>query len=265
MIWQTPLAVLSGVPIGFQLGATGAGGALLAVPLLVYVVGTTVQEAAAISLVIVAASALLGIWEYGKAGLVNAKAVLAFSWTGMLGAWGGAYGHHLIRKEALLLLFGFLLLFARALMMRQRKLLADAASEDSCAVRFPRTCWLKVAGIGLVIGVLNGVFGVGGGFMIVPALALILKFPSRLAIGTSLSIIALISLGGIVGHLQFGHLNGRLTALVFLGSAASILLGARLGNLLSPQAMSRAVASVTVSLALWLILFNSAKLLGVRL
>jgi uncharacterized membrane protein YfcA len=265
VIWQTPLAILSGVPIGFQLGATGAGGALLAVPLLVYVVGTTVQEAAAISLVIVAASALLGVWEYGKAGLVKAKAVAAFSWTGVLGAWGGAYGHHLVKKEVLLLLFGFLLLFARALMIRQSRLLAAAEPESSCAVRFPRTCWLKVAGIGLAIGVLNGVFGVGGGFMIVPALVLILKFPSRLAIGTSLTIISLISIGGIVGHLQFGHLDGRLTALVFLGSAAGILLGARLGGFISPKAMGRTVASITVSLALWLILFNSAKLLGVSL
>lgn len=265
MIWQAPLAVLAGVPIRFQLGATGAGGALLAVPLLVYVVGTTVQEAAAISLVIVAASSLLGAWEYGRAGLVKGKAVLAFSWIGMLGAWGGAYGHRLVQKEVLLLVFGFLLLFARALMLRQSRLTAGTELEESCAVRFPRTCWLKVAGIGLTVGVLNGVFGVGGGFMIVPTLVLILKFPSRLAIGTSLSIIALISLGGIIGHLQFGYLDGRLTALAFLGSAAGILLGTRLVSLVSPKTMSLAVASITVSLALWLILFNSAKLVGVHL
>ena len=106
MIWQAPLAVLSGVPIGLQLGVTGTGGSLLAIPLLVYVVGATPQEAVAMSLVIVAASTVLGVWEYGRVGQVKVKAALAFSWTGVIGSWAGAYGHRLVRGEVLLVLFG---------------------------------------------------------------------------------------------------------------------------------------------------------------
>lgn len=264
MIWQTPLAILSGVPIGFQLGATGGGGALLAVPLLVYVVGTTVQEAAAISLVIVAVSALLGVWEYGKAGLVKAKAVAAFSWTGVLGAWGGTYGHHLVKEEVLLLLFGFLLLFARALTMRYGRLATLPEHETPCAAAFPRTCWIKVAAMGLAVGVLNGFFGVGGGFMIVPALVLVLGFAPRLAVGTSLTIIALISIGGILGHLQFGSVDPSVTLLVILGSAVGILFGTRLGHWVSPQVISTAAATITVGLALGLIVANTIKLLGAQ-
>jgi uncharacterized membrane protein YfcA len=119
-----------------------------------------------------------------------------------------------------------------------------------------------MAGIGLVIGLLNGFFGVGGGFMIVPALVLLLGFPARLAIGTSLSVIALMSLGGILGHWQFGDIDARLTVMVAMGSAAGILAGARLGNVLSPAVVRRVTAFVTVTIATFLITINSLKLLG---
>src|SRR5690349_9130303 len=99
---QHLLALATGIPIGFQLGMTGTGGALLAVPLLVYVVGVSVQEAAAISLVVVAVASLFGTWEYGRRGEVKGKATLAFSWTGIAGAWLGAYGNHVVSKEILL-------------------------------------------------------------------------------------------------------------------------------------------------------------------
>jgi uncharacterized protein len=262
MVWQSILATISGVPIGFQLGMTGTGGALLAVPLLVYVVGVTVQEAAAMSLVVVAASSVFGTWEYGRAGQVKVKATLAFTWTGMLGAWGGAYGHHLISKEILLVAFGFLLLFSRWLIIRQAKILAHTESKSTCAEHFPGDCWLKAAGIGCAVGILNGFFGVGGGFMIVAALVLTLGFPTRLAIGTSLSIIAPIAIAGIVGHLEFGVFDKQLTVLVLLGSIAGMSLGARFGQLAPPTVMNRVAASITVSIALTLILLNTAKLVG---
>jgi uncharacterized membrane protein YfcA len=233
-------------------------------PLLVYVVGASAQEAAAMSLVIVAASTWLGVWEYGRAGHVQLKAAVAFSWTGVIGSWLGAYGHRLVRGEVLLMLFGILLLLARWLMMRQSQSPACGDGRRSCADLFPRTCWLKVAGIGPAVGAVNGFFGIGGGFLIVPALALILRFPHRHAVGTSLCIIAFISLGGILGHLQFGDLDVRATGLVLLGSATGMLLGARLPVLVSPKVMGRAMATVTVSIALTLFVMNAVKLLGVH-
>jgi hypothetical protein len=78
---------------------------------------------------------------------------------------------------------------------------------------------------------MNGLFGVGGGFMVVPALIVVLGFPTRLAIGTSLSIIACISLGGVVGHLQFGRINWPLTAWVLVGVWRACLLGVRVGSM----------------------------------
>ena len=214
------------------------------------------------SLVVVAASSMFGTWEYGRAGQVKVKATLAFTWTGVLGAWGGAYGHHLIPKEILLVAFGFLLLLSRWLIIRQAKIQSRTESKSACAEHFPRSCWLKAAGIGLAVGVLNGFIGVGGGFMIVAALVLSVGFPPRLAIGTSRSIIAPIALAGIVGHLEFGVLDTQITGLVLLGSIAGMLLGARFGQLAPPTIMNRVTASITVSIALALILVNSAKLVG---
>ena len=260
MIGQAALALVSGGLIGLSLGATGGGGALLAVPLLVYVLGTTARDATAMSLMIVGASSLLGVWDYGRAGEVRVKAALVFSGTGAVGAWGGAYAHQLVRQEVLLVLFGILMLGAATKMLRWKSPVSGAEIDESCADRFPRTCWVKVSGIGLLVGIMTGFFGVGGGFVIVPALVLVLGFPMRLAVGTSLLIIALISVGGLAGHLQFGRFDVWLAVLVTLGSAAGILLGTRLGRAGSPERMTRAFAFVTIGVAIPLILHNAIRL-----
>jgi uncharacterized membrane protein YfcA len=260
VIGQATLAIVSGGFIGLSLGATGGGGALLAVPLLVYVLGTTARDATAMSLMIVGASALLGVWDYGRAGEVRVKAALVFSGTGVVGAWAGAYAHQAVRQEVLLVLFGMLMLGAAAKMLQWKPPVARMDADESCAYRFPRTCWIKVSGIGLLVGIMTGFFGVGGGFVIVPALVLVLGFPMRLAVGTSLLIIALISIGGLAGHLRFGQFDGWLATLVFLGSAVGVLMGTRLGRAGSPERMTRVFALVTIGIALPLILHNAIRL-----
>ncbi len=260
MIEQALRAVLSGVPIGLQLGATGTGGAILGMPLLVYIAGLSMQQAAAMSLMIVSTSSILGAWEYGRRGLVNTKAAAAFGWTGILGSWGGAFGHRLVREEVLLVLFGLLLLLVRGVMARQQDLAGEPEDKESCATQFPRTCWLKVGAIGLAVGTVNGLFGVGGGFLVVPALMLVLRFQAGTAIGTSLTIIALISLGGVIGHLQFGRIDWNLLAYVLLGSLTGMLVGVRAGSWVSPTVMSRVTASITVSIAVIMIAVNVVKL-----
>ena len=257
-------AIAAGVPIGLQLGLTGTGGAILGLPLMIYIVGIPMQQAAAMSLIIVAISSLVGAWEYSREGFVKIKAAAVFGWAGMLGAWGGALGHRLVREEVLLILFGLLLLCARAMVAHQRTLPETQEQEQSCAVLFPRTCWLKVGGVGVAVGTINGLFGVGGGFMIVPALIVMLRFPLRVAVGTSLTVIALISIGGIVGHLQIGSIQWELLAYILAGSVAGILLGVRLGRSLSPVVMNRFTATITIGIAFSMIVVNTAKLLGVR-
>jgi uncharacterized membrane protein YfcA len=259
---QHLLALAAGIPIGFQLGMTGTGGALLAVPLLVYVVGMSVQEAAAISLVVVAVSSLLGAWDYGRLGEVKGRATLAFSWTGIVGAWLGAYGNHAIPKEVFLIAFGVMLLLARWLIVRQRHLAPQSEERSRCAEHFPGSCWLKAAAIGLGVGIINGLFGVGGGFLIVAALVLTLNFPTRLAIGTSLSIIAVIAVAGIAAHAELGAIDLELTFLVMVGSIAGMLFGARVDHFATPKVINRVAASITAVIAFALIVVNGAKLMG---
>lgn len=99
--------------------------------------------------------------------------------------------------------------------------------------------------------------------MIVPALIVMLRFPARVAVGTSLTVIALISVGGIVGHLQIGSIQWELLAYILAGSVAGILLGVRLGQWLPPVIMNRFTATITISIALSMIVVNTAKMFGV--
>ena len=99
--------------------------------------------------------------------------------------------------------------------------------------------------------------------MNVPALIVMLRFPARVAVGTSLTVIALISVGGIVGHLQIGSIQWELLAYILAGSVAGILLGVRLGQWLPPVIMYRFTATITISIALSMIVVNTAKMFGV--
>jgi uncharacterized membrane protein YfcA len=204
------VAVVSGGVVGLVLRTTGGGGSLLAIPILVYVLGESAQAAAAMSLVAVALSALLGVYQRRASGEVRAKAALIFSATGIVGAWGGAVGHRFVREETTLLLFGLLMVVAARQMWQQSGHRQDSSSTESCAERVPLSCWYKISLIGVIVGLLTGFFGIGGGFVIVPALTLVLGFPVRMAVSTSLLIIALVAIGGIVGHLGAGRIGRSL-------------------------------------------------------
>lgn len=256
------LAVLSGGLVGLSLGATGGGGALLAVPLLVYVLRIPVQAAVGMSLILIGVSAWMGVWQQRQAGTVKVKAAVVFSSTGMVGAWVGAQGHQLVQDELVLFLLGLLMLLVSGHLLWTSTRGSHDQSHVSCADEFPRSCVLKVTVLGLGVGLLTGFFGVGGGFVIVPALRTVLGFPMRVAIATSLLIIALISMGGIVGHFQVGNLD--LLGLVFLmaGSTIGMILGTRVAQRLSSQTLTKVFASVAIVIAVSLMFDNLSRALG---
>lgn len=256
------LAIGSGAVIGLALGATGGGGSLLAVPLLVYVLGVKVQSAAAISLVVVAVSALLGVYQRRASGEVKVKPALIFSATGAVGAWGGAYGHRFVREETALILFSLLVIGAAWQMWRQSGHRRERSSAESCAEQFPRSCWIKVSLIGAAVGLLTGFFGVGGGFVIVPALALVLGFPMRMAVSTSLLIISLVAVGGLVGHLQTGQMDWPLAGLMLLGSAMGMTGGSWVVRQVSPTTLTKSFAVVAIGVAIVIFIHNGMKLFG---
>jgi hypothetical protein len=234
----------------------------MAVPLLVYVLGLRVQEATAISLVVVAASAGLGTYTHLRAGTVRLKAAALFSASGAVGAWIGAFGHRLVREEVILASFGLLMLAVAWRMWQPRESSTVTSPGESCAERLPRMCVIRVTGIGLLVGVVTGFLGVGGGFMIMPALSMILGFPMPVAIGTSLLITTWISLGGIVGHLQYGHMDWPVTGYLLLGSGLGMFVGTELARRVLSGHVNRVFAMIAAAIAVALILQNGLALIG---
>jgi uncharacterized protein len=256
------LAVMVGSLIGLSLGTTGSGGSLIAIPLLVYVFGAGAQEAVSLSLALVAVAACIGAIESFQSGLVKVKAAFLLSGTGMIGGWIGVAGHRHVREEVLLLLFGVLMIVAAGQMWWRTTLRDDPQERSICADLFPRTCWLKVSGIGMVVGLLTGFFGVGGGFVIVPALTLLLGFPMRVAVGTSLLIITLIALAGFAAHVRLVPLDVRVLSFLIAGALIGMLVGRQVSRALSPTLLTRAFAVVAWAVAAILIGHNIWKING---
>jgi uncharacterized protein len=259
-IEQAGLAVLSGGLIGLALGATGGGGSLLAIPLLVYGLGMKVQPATVLSLMVVAASATIGLYQRRESSEVRVKPGLIFSITGAAGAWVGALGHRFVRGETVLLLFSVVMIVAAWRMWRSSGQNDGGFTGESCAERFPRSCWVKVSLIGMVVGLLTGFFGVGGGFVIVPALTLVLGFPMRMAVSTSLLIISLVAVGGLTGHLQTGQVDWPLAGFLLLGSAIGMTGGSWGAQQVSQATLVKSFAGIAILVAIVMIIHNGMKL-----
>lgn len=260
MISQTILAILSGGTIGVLLGATGGGGSLIAIPLLVYVVGIPVQHATAMSLVVVGYSGVFGAWQQSRHGKVKGLIALVFSSTGAVGAWLGAQGHRLVAEDVILLMFGCLLVAISAWILQLHLLRTEQAIDVECAQHFSWNCAVKAMTIGFGVGLLTGFFGIGGGFVIVPSLMFVLGFPMGMAVGTSFLIIALTSIGGIVGHLDLNHIDIQLTGVVILGSVLGMMVGAHVAKKMKERTLQKSFAILVGLTGFFLMLDNGIRL-----
>lgn len=186
MIW----ALIGALLIGLSLGLLGSGGSILTVPVLVYLLEQPEKVAIAGSLAIVGAIAAVGSLPYARQYQVDWRSVAWFGIPGMAGTWLGALASQWIPGAAQLALFAVVMLLAAWLMARPPGL--EPRSMDQ------RAAW-KIIIDGLAVGLLTGLVGVGGGFLIVPALVLLGGLGMRVAVGTSLVIIALKSTTGLIG------------------------------------------------------------------
>lgn len=231
------LALLLTVAVGVVLGTMGSGGSIVMVPLLVYVVGLTPGDAVVLSLAVVGGTSALGAWLRHRRGRIHWRAVGFLSTTGVLGAMLGAQLTHLVAPRLLMLSFAVLMLAVGVTMVRGRR-----ASD-----RVPTCRPLLCLSIGAVIGLLTGFLGVGGGFLIVPALVFFAGIDMASAIGASLAIIALNSLGGLLGHLDAAAGLWR-DALLYLGMAvAGMLAGARVGIDLPERTLQTAFGAMVIA------------------
>lgn len=224
--------------IGLSLGIIGGGGSILTVPVLVYIMGINPVNSTAYSLFIVGITALAGAYSYFKKNLLCYRAAIVFSIPSftavfytrqylvpLIPAHIADFSGFIITKEGLImLLFAFMMIVSAYSMIRQRRIESpqgEVFRPDQIRFNYP-----LIAVEGIVVGILTGLVGAGGGFLIIPALVLLVRLPMKVAIGTSLLIIAAKSLIGFAGDLQ----TGMVIEWVFLLSFSSFaLLGIAIG------------------------------------
>ncbi|MFB9774986.1 sulfite exporter TauE/SafE family protein [Brevibacterium otitidis] len=187
-------AILFGLLTGTVIGLTGGGGAIVAVPALVYGLSLPMATAVPTSLIVVASSSIGGILPRLRAKMVDWPIAGTIGVTGMLTAIIGARVHDLFPERGLLIAFGVLMLVAAIRMFMPM----PHVDPDTGAFTAARIA--KGVATGAIVGFLTGLLGVGGGFLIVPALTILLHVPIHIAVGTSLAVVALNSLAGIIGY-----------------------------------------------------------------
>ncbi len=233
------LASPLGLLIGISLGALGGGGSILAVPALVYAAGQTPKHATTTSLVLVAITALIGLAPHWRAGRVRWAAGALFGLAGIGGSLLGSHWNESIDPNALLLAFsGLMVVAAWAMWRRLHQPVPVQLKPLSAAVINPRLTPIsidprtvvKVLAAGTVVGLLTGFFGVGGGFVIVPALVLALGFSMPEAVGTSLLVIAINSAVALTGRFQGGAIEWDVVVPFTVASLIGVVIGSRLAS-----------------------------------
>lgn len=207
--------------VGFSLGLLGGGGSILTVPILVYILERDPKNSIAMSLAIVGATSVVGVINHWRAGNVRFKVALLFAPFAMSGTFLGARISQYLSSQFQLILFAIIMILASFFMIRGRKGLEGEEEEKSPPI-------LIVGLQALIVGVMTGIVGVGGGFLLVPALTLLVGLPMHHAVGTSLLLIALNSFTGFAGYLGLVEIDwkflGQFTGLSILG----ILAGSQL-------------------------------------
>ena len=240
--------------VGLSLGLLGGGGSILTVPIFVYASGFDPKQAIAMSLAVVGATSLFGAISHWRVGNVNLRVAAIFGSVAMVGTYLGARLADFFSGAAQLVLFAIVILVAAIFMFRRKPAAPDASTHAGAAELRLGT----VVPVGLGVGVLTGLVGIGGGFMIVPALVLLGKVPMKEAVGTSLLVIAMNAATGFYGYL--GQVDVAWGAMIQFTAAAvaGILSGAFLARLVSPHALQRTFAVFLVAIGLFILFQNRA-------
>lgn len=240
------LTVVLAVLVGISLGLLGGGGSILTVPLLAYVAGMEAKQAIATSLLVVGATSAVAAVSHARAGRVQWRTGLLFGVAGMAGAYGGGLLAHFIPGSLLLIGFAVMMIATAIAMLRGRKDIEVAPHQ-----RIPVP---KVIAEGLVVGLVTGLVGAGGGFLVVPALALLGGLPMPIAVGTSLVVIAMKSFAGFAGYLSSVTIDWKVALMVTAAAVVGALVGARLTALVNPDSLRKAFG--------WFVLAMSSVILA---
>ena len=235
-------SVLLSVLIGLALGVFGGGGSILAVPVLVLVTHLAPAEAVRTSLAIVGTTSLIASYTHHRQGAVKPKVALLFGLSGVLAAFLGAKLTGVVSGRVVMLTFAALMLVVGiGMLFGKGRVLATPRG-----VPRPTAAFLAGAGVGLITGFL----GVGGGFLVVPALVAFAGLDMREAVGTSLLVIVINSAAGFVGHLGGGQLDLGLIAGLTAAAAAGALVGERAARRISTLGLRRGFGVLVVAVGI---------------
>jgi uncharacterized membrane protein YfcA len=259
------IAITLGLLVGLSLGALGGGGSTLAVPILVFVAGMEAQDATTASLLVVGVASAFGVIGHYRAGNVRLGVGVAFGAAGIVGSRIGTLVNQSIDEQVLLLAFSALIVFVAFRMFRsvnRRRDLGELAPvldgggdvggsstvttkervTQQVGIEWSVASIAKLAAAATGVGLLTGLFGVGGGFAVVPALMLLLKFPTRVAIGTSLVVIvinAAMALAMRAGDLDF---DWGVVVPFLITVTVGVIVGSRIATRLDADRLTRAFA-----------------------
>jgi uncharacterized protein len=273
------LTLLLGAVIGLSLGALGGGGSILTVPALVYVLSQSAHAATTGSLVIVGITALIGAIGHARAGHVRWATGIIFGIVGVGASYAGTAANRDVNPNALLLAFAALMIIAAVTMLRRSTKAETPACEapahsgsgaqprssgaqTATALAAPATTRLhqprvrtavvaKVVVAGLVVGFLTGFLGVGGGFVIVPALVMALDFPMTIAVGTSLLVIALNSAAALAARSGAETFHWAIIIPFTLAAIAGSVAGEKIAGRVGGASLSRAFAGLLIAVAIY--------------
>ncbi|RDI34311.1 sulfite exporter TauE/SafE family protein [Lentzea flaviverrucosa] len=226
------LTLLAAVVVGLALGVLGGGGSILTVPILVYLAGQEPKQAIAMSLFVVGVTSAVGAISHARAGRVRWRTGLVFGAAGMAGAYGGGRLAELIPGTWLLVGFAVMMIATAAAMIRGRRDGAPVKPHGELPVG-------RVVVEGLAVGAVTGLVGAGGGFLVVPALALLGGLPMAIAVGTSLVVIAMKSFAGLAGYLATVHIDWKLAVMVTVAAVIGSMIGGRLTGLIPETVLRR--------------------------
>jgi uncharacterized membrane protein YfcA len=221
LITMIALTVVLAALVGISLGLLGGGGSILMVPLLTYVAGMDAKQAIATSLLVVGVTSTVSTISHARAGRVQWRSGLLFGAAGMAGAYAGGRLGHLLPGSLLLIGFAVMMIASAVAMLRRRTPITPAPAPH-------RTPIGKALAIGVAVGLLTGIIGAGGGFVVVPTLALLAGLPMPVAVGTSLLVIAMNAMAGLAGQVTTLGVDWKLAAMVTAAAVVGSLVGARL-------------------------------------
>lgn len=255
------IGYLASILIGISLGLIGGGGSILTVPVLVYLFHVEPVLATAYSLFIVGASSLVGAWPKYKQGFVNLKTAIIFGIPSIASVFatrkflvpaipnelGSIAGMPITKSLAMMILFAVLMVAASFSMIRSKSS-DEKTKEEAQQFNYP-----MILLEGALVGVLTGLVGAGGGFLIIPALVMLSKLPMKQAVGTSLLIIAAKSLIGFTGDLGHRTIDWTLLLVVTGLAIAGIFVGDRLSKKIDGNKLKKGFGWFVLIMGLYII------------